>query len=462
MDDRAADQAANLDYQVRFLPGLREFAAAEAAGKPIPDRVQVDPYLWDWVHDAAHRVQHVWWHNRYGARISGHLWLPPTDWVDPVTGRPHLGRWPAVLFVPGLGAFEGAYWGVAETLARAGYVVLSFDPQGQGDSDVAPARRFCTPGRWQRPQEGGIRERGKCAGEPAAPPPPTYTVPDPPPPLPPVGFIVAAHDGQFGPYDVATDYEIFRPNFVFGALDAVTWLLSSADPARRLIDPTRVGIIGHSVGSDGAVVTPGVDPLHRFRAAVALDDYGLPPSTWAPTVPTMLQQSEQEDSLGPYLAKPPADFFPSSQIYRRLTQQDTPAQIVALASSSHGEWSYNPEAIANPYSIGATQSRYGERVGAYYAVAWFDRWLKGTTTRIRGWDQPAETTSADRRLTACRYDQSIDAASIGVGQYDPVTRSNKPYRIDGLTAIRQLSSIVSSPLSLDGRHVADLRSACNG
>jgi dienelactone hydrolase len=423
---RAADQVANPAYHLKFQPALRAYLRSQAARQPTPNQVVVDPYLWDWVHDPAHRVSAVSWHNRYGARISGHLWLPPTRFA-----APH----PTVLLVPGLGTYEGVYWGIAQTVASAGYAVLSFDPQGQGDSDVAPLPKYCHAGAWQQPQEGGIREQGTCAGEYPSSSYPTV-VPDPPYPLPPFGSLIAGHDGEIDPKQFASDYVLFRPNFVFGALDAVSWLLSSSDTARASIDPKRIGIMGHSAGSDGAVVTPSVDPTHRFRTAIAFDDYGMPPASWSPTVPTMIQQSEQENFLGPYLARPAADFFPSAQVYSRPTVAGTPAQLVALRSSSHPDWGYVPESLVNPFAnISVAQSRYGERLGAYYTVAWLDRWLKG----MRG---------ADARLLGCQYDGSVDAASIGVGTYDARTHSNAPYRIKGLPAARLLSPVTSSPYKL--------------
>ena len=50
-------------------------------------------------------------------------------------------------------------------LAEAGYVVLTFDPQGQGQSEADGHPRYCDPdGKWREPQEMGIREQGRCAG----------------------------------------------------------------------------------------------------------------------------------------------------------------------------------------------------------------------------------------------------------------------------------------------------------
>jgi hypothetical protein len=258
------------------------------------------------------------------------------------------------------------------------------------------------------------------------------------------------HLGENTPDDASPAYDYFRPNFVFGALDAVQWLLSSANPRRALIDRSRVAVAGHSAGADGALVTVGVDPKRRFKAAVALDDFGVPPAGWRARVPTMIQQSELQADLGPYLSRPPANYFPSSRTYRRLTQAGVPAQLVALRASSHSDWIYIPESLINPYGTPfGNQSRYGERVGAYYAVAWLDRWLSGSA-------------SAGARLRSCVFDGSVDASSIGVGTYSVRAHSNAPYRIKGRTAADSLSTITASRLDFGGHHSGDLQAACAG
>ena len=62
------------------------------------------------------------------ARISGRVWAPRIS-----TGQ----RLPAVVIENGsIQAPETAYWWAAQLLVRAGYVVMTFDPRGQGRSDL--------------------------------------------------------------------------------------------------------------------------------------------------------------------------------------------------------------------------------------------------------------------------------------------------------------------------------------
>ena len=65
---------------------------------------------------------------RSGAELVGDIFAPPAD-------RP--GPFPAVEITPGsLQGSERMYWWLAEDLAERGYVVLTFDTQGQGRSST--------------------------------------------------------------------------------------------------------------------------------------------------------------------------------------------------------------------------------------------------------------------------------------------------------------------------------------
>src|SRR3954469_22091357 len=64
---------------------------------------------------------------RNGATLSGHVWAT----------RAGPASRPGVVITNGsVQADEQMYWYAAQALAKAGYVVLTFDPQGQGQSDT--------------------------------------------------------------------------------------------------------------------------------------------------------------------------------------------------------------------------------------------------------------------------------------------------------------------------------------
>jgi len=467
-EGRGVDQMANPDYHAREAPLLAAYFASGQADEGVLH----DPFRAGWAPTRG-QMRSVSYRNRYGARIAAHLWRPRLPWPDPVTAKRKRSRFPVVIVVPGFGTDDIAYEGLIEQLAESGYVVMSFNPQGQGHSDMAPhpTSTYCDPsGSWRRPQELGLREQGPCAGEdPADVNDPGTPTSDPlyramgPLAATPLGAAVLPAelvDTRAGLLtdpakvadQVATGYERVRPRFVFGALDAATWLRSPNDPWRSLIDLDHVGIAGHSAGADGALVAGNGDPYHRFAAAVAWDTYGRPPATMRPTVPTMIQQSEQENFLGPWIPKPP-DFWLSHAISGRFRTARVPQFEVALRGSTHQEWTYIPYALLNPIAPLANSSSLGQEVAAYYTIAWFDRWLKRSGDR-------AQARDASRRLLARTFDSSADRSSIGQGRYDPTLARNVSYRIAGRYLHDQLSRIFLSTYSFDGHQCLDVQRGC--
>jgi len=71
-------------------------------------------------------VKKVLFTARSGATISGRVWATKAG----------PAKRPGIVITPGsVQAPERLYWFAAQTLAKAGYVVLTSDPQGQGQSD---------------------------------------------------------------------------------------------------------------------------------------------------------------------------------------------------------------------------------------------------------------------------------------------------------------------------------------
>jgi pimeloyl-ACP methyl ester carboxylesterase len=411
---RLQDQLSNPDYVA-----LREQQA---------DTTNADPYRAPerWA-PARGRVWAVAYRNRYGARISAHVWAP----------RAGVGRapYPAVVMVNGSGDSEEEYWSFGEDLAEHGYVVLTFDPQGAGRSDTAPAAKYCDPkGSWRKPQEMGVTEHGSCAGENGDEVSATTGE------VPGVAaLVVGGHTGQQGTLDVQALYEKLEPNFVFGALDAHDFLVSRSSPVHASVDRRRIAVMGHSLGAYAAALTANGDPKHRFVAGIALDSYAHFAHGVAPRVPTMYLQSEQELFSGPRLAPPPPTSLHATRAdYRRFERARLPVLYAVLAGSTHQEFAYvGPEAHL-------PASAAGQRVATYFALAWLDRWLKGSA-------------AADRRLLAPRYDGSADASAIGLGHWNPVTQQNEPRRIAGQLIADTLSRYYLSQADFDHHDCADLR-----
>src|SRR5205823_2731933 len=86
-----------------------------------------DIRLNNWAANGYGLVRPVLFTARDGATISGHVWATV---AGPAT-RPGI-----VITNGSVQADEQMYWYAAQTLAKEGYVVLTFDPQGQGQSDT--------------------------------------------------------------------------------------------------------------------------------------------------------------------------------------------------------------------------------------------------------------------------------------------------------------------------------------
>src|SRR3954452_4578775 len=100
-----------------------------------------DVRLYDWGPNGYGIVQPVLYTARNGATISGHVWATKAG----------PAKRPGIVITNGsVQADEQLYWYAAQTLAKAGYVVLTFDPQGQGQSDTqgeSPDQQEGTPAR---------------------------------------------------------------------------------------------------------------------------------------------------------------------------------------------------------------------------------------------------------------------------------------------------------------------------
>jgi hypothetical protein len=459
-DKRGADQDANPAYAKLMAPLIAQFAAEEASGSTIDPAIDIDPFLPGW----SGTITPASFVNRYGATLRGNFYVPAKPWTDSGTGR-QLDRLPVVLFLPGFSSDDLGYRGVLEQLADAGYIVVYVAPQGQGASDVDPNPKseYCDPnGAWKQPQENGLTEQGSCAGYDGTPDAvefPDQAMLDDAVGSTPLAGTPAAGAASLagGEADIAkarttgdwsaefdamdTAFRHFRTRYVFAAYDAAAWLHSDNNPLRDEMDLAHLGIVGHSAGSDAALVAGNGDQLHRFGAAVVWDDYGTPPDSITPTVPTLIFQTEQEQLAGPWLPRPDPRLWPSYRV---------PFGLLALRGSTHQEWSYIPYSANDPFSTLTDSNGLAGEVSLHETVAWFDRFLKtGPDAQV-----------ADQRLWQRTLDSSTDASSRGQGTFDPVTLQNVPYAAGGTDLGTDLSDIFASELYLDGRSCPNWQAGC--
>jgi pimeloyl-ACP methyl ester carboxylesterase len=366
-------------------------------GTSLPGGTTGDPFRVHWGDGPNARGTQIpiEYFNRYGARITGNVWAPRD-----LSGCPC----PSIVITTGsIQGDEELYWWAAQGLAEAGYIVMTYDVQGQGQSETLPhdATAFCDPlsqdpnATWKQPQEDGQQETGPCAGVPFQQ----------------------------------------SPNFVLGTWDALAWFRSGANPLRAEVDDNRVGLAGHSLGA-GAVTIVGNDPPANVKTVVAWDNAGLPANE-TPLVPTMGQNAEY--FFNPSPTNDLTGYETKSTTFRRFQAAGVPSMQVALRHSTHLEWSFVPWILPADHD--------GERVAMYYTLAWFDRYLRGDT-------------AAEQRLTAATFDGSADASAIGAGSYDVATDTNVPWKIAGQKVADHLSFYYRSAYAFGANNCEDMRAGC--
>ncbi|MDQ1746867.1 MAG: hypothetical protein QOD07_1130, partial [Frankiaceae bacterium] len=364
----------------------------------IPGSQGADPFraIDRWQQLTGGRAIRVTFTATDGARLHGHVWLPPKS-----VPRPR-GGYPGVVITDGsIQAYENLYYWAAEGLAQYGYEVMTYDVQGQGDSDLLPAN--CTP--------------SNCPGVP-----------------------------------YQQNY-----NFYQGAEDSLNYFLSAASPGRAALDPKHVGIAGHSLGASAVSWVAQCD--RRVQAVVAWDDL-IPvdvkkcasnvvvPKQYRTTrvhAPALATTNDYEFNVQPaqHVPNPHGDSnaggLDGDAGYLSLAKAGIDSELVSFRNGTHLTYTY--------IDLVLPSNELSERFAFHYTLAWFDRYLRGGA-------DPLTPVPAYTRLTSLgRYDASADrnvkgAVSIGAGVFDPTVAAgnptdpmagNVPYRIAGVPVLDSLS-----------------------
>ena len=284
--------------------------------------------------------------SRTGAKLQGHIW-----------GAEGRGRRPGVVITPGsIQGSDQMYWWAAHALVRAGYTVMTFDAQGQGQSETF----------------------GHAPGS-AAP----------------------TRDGV--PFQQ-------EPNFVNGTVDALRFFLSTPsdpyvptgwskkdvaaarnasederldwrNPGHARLNRDHLGIAGHSLGARAvSVVQQCSDRGTAWRKVAACNGQSFPIKAvvgWdglrsegvVPVVPGMDQRAD-----GYFLSPTPAPRAPDPKdalgTYQAWRKAGLDTHLTVVRAGTHLEWSHVP------YHGPAT--RYGDDLAAFYTVAWMDRFVAPT------------------------------------------------------------------------------------
>src|SRR4051794_22299174 len=379
----------NRDYEVAQAQestemGLRQLAEQAAAvnrlaitpGNVFPGWNTGNPFRRGWSGRRGQRVA-ISYTNRYGALIRGDVFAPLPGARDPYTGAELKPPYPGVVITTGsIQGSERMYWWLAQDLAERGYVVLTYDVQGQGTSETLPHQNdqvdavpFCNP--FAAPADG---EQFGCPGVPAQQESNfIYGTQDA------LSFFLSTPDKPYkNPSGGDTPVNSFNP----------LWKLFDAGPDKRSVTPgrtTRVAIVGHSLGAAAVSYVQGVDP--RVETVVALDKLSSTGSfaqdkKVTPVVPALAVQSEYGFNVQPYWMANASSFSPQPgppdqapdpkreiktgfDAWRRA---GVDTMLVVPRASTHLE--YTDIAYVLP------ASRYGQDLTSVYVQAWLDRYLK--------------------------------------------------------------------------------------
>ena len=351
----AANQLAAFEMQ---LTDTERLFAADLCGNGM-DGCAGDARLYDWQAKGYGIVQPVLFTARSGATLSGHVWATKAG--------PE--RRPGVVITNGsVQADEQMYWPFAQALAKAGYVVLTFDPQGQGQSD--------TPGAGPDALEGVPAQtdgRPFFDGAEDA-----------------LNFFFSNKEHPYVPVNscmTGTSHADKQERRVKAGLDA------AYNPFWQLLDPSRVGVAGHSYGAAGVSYVGQADP--RVKAIVAWDNIGAPDPAGresgcvdaaarkpVPITKPALGMSGDYGIDSPPYTSDPAPLSKSTQSLA-YTKAGVDTGEIIIRGGTHLDFSF----ISNPAFFASLR---GPDVIAWYTTAWMDKYVKGDPT-------------ADARLLTARW-----------------------------------------------------------
>ena len=318
--------------------------------------------------------------NRYGALLNGTVYRPKPGARDPYTGEVLRGPFPGVVITEGsVQGSEGMYRWLAQDLAERGYVVLTYDVQGQGGGETLPhepvpgsdtnALPFCNP--FATPQDG---EQFGCPGTPAQQL---------------SNFVVGTEDAlSFFTSTPSAHYANPRSEGAKVSAFNPYWQQFDRSVDTRTVTPgrtTKIAIIGHSMGAAAVSKVQGTDK--RVEAVVALDKLTGPGASGPldgngnkPVVPGLGMQSEYGFTVSPYLTSAGSSLTPEPSPdgpdpkreratgYDAWRKAGVDSMVVVPRASTHLDYTDIPLVLP--------ASRYGQDLSSHYVQAWLDRYLK--------------------------------------------------------------------------------------
>ena len=326
-----------------------------------------DVRLYDWDKNGFGIRKPVLWVARSGAILSGHLWMT----------KEGPAKRPGIVVTSGsVQAPEELYWFAGATLAKRGYIVLTWDVQGQGYSD--------TNGEGVDRNEGVPAQNGRP-------------------------FFDQTEDALDFFLSTAAKPYVPRPSCTSGTSHAPRQERrvkegrnAAFNPFAGSLDPSRIGVAGQSFGAAGVSFVGQKDP--RVKAVVAWDNLRTPS-----TPPASDCSSAPESRTAPPITKPALgisndyglfrqsntsepDPLGKSEASRAFSAAGVDSGQINIRGGTHYEAAYIP----NPYFSATLR---GIDLVAWYTGAWFDKYVKGDA-------------SADQRLLTGRWRSDAEEAAV--------------------------------------------------
>ncbi|WP_288108666.1 hypothetical protein [Limnobacter sp.] len=320
------------------------------------------------------------------ARISGHVWRPRN------AGNKKL---PAIVVKNGsVQASEQLYWFAVQALVRDGYMVLTSDPRGQGQSDAS------TPtGEQGGNLNGAVFFQGLVNDI-------DFLLSSPNKPYPHQAQCAGTYPtktASFNPfYDSLDANRIGLAGHSYGA-GGVTWVQSYDAPDSKpwpgLLtkkNPVKVIVAWDALGSRETPNAATLTSLAGSGSAGALPSNPLTAPADAPPVsarvPALGFSSEYGFTPVPFVRKPPRDEHLAA--FNQWSAANVPVMQITIAGTTHLD--YSP-GFGLPSSSWCPKIENNACVGGWakpmilhYTLAWMDRYLKNP-------DEPGYA-DADARL----------------------------------------------------------------
>jgi pimeloyl-ACP methyl ester carboxylesterase len=363
-----------------------------------------DTRLYDWETKDYGIVRPVLFTARDGAQISGHVWAT----------RNGPAKRPGIVITDGsVQADEQMYWYAAEALAKDGYVVLTFDPQGQGQSDTFG--------------QDADRDEGFPAQTDGRP---FYDGTEDA-----IDFFLSTPSHPYKPVpscNSGTSHADYQNARVKAGFDA------AYNPFWAILNGKKLGLAGHSYGAAGVSYIGQWDK--RVKAIVAWDNLAAPnPNVgiFGNTGPAEKGCVDTADRKPAKIHTPAlgmsADYFlpptPNTSL-PAYNSKDTESLVyskhhvdtgeIVIRGGSHLDFSFIP-------NNGFGASLRGADLVTWYTDAWFDYYVKHQRSAYRRlvtrrWQHDAAEASVDSygdgNAFSYYYRSRLDIAKPGSGRFD--------------------------------------------